>query len=33
MENTNNPTELDKKDMDENIQGRLSTITFRHKLQ
>jgi len=33
MENTNNPTQLERKNMDENKQGRLSKITFRHKLQ
>ena len=33
MENTNNPAELERKDMDENKQGRLSKITFRHNLQ
>ena len=31
--NTNNPTQLERKDMDENKQGRLSKITIRHKLQ
>jgi hypothetical protein len=33
MENTNNPTQLERKDMDENTQERLSKITFRHNLQ
>jgi hypothetical protein len=33
MENTNNTTQLERKDMDENKQGRLSKITFRHTLQ
>ena len=32
-ENTNNPTQLERKDMDENKQERLSKITFRHNLQ
>ena len=31
--NTNNPTQLERKDMDENKQGRLSKIIFKNKLQ
>jgi hypothetical protein len=33
MENTNKRTQLERKVMDENEQGRLSKITFRHTLQ
>jgi hypothetical protein len=33
MENANNPTQLERNNMDENKQEILSKITFRHKLQ